>query len=454
MLSPRNISLEFPALEETKLTWFRFGTLEDNIILTTDAGDWHLMTPEAFSSFISGTLEEDGEEYAALLGKGFIRNGFDAELQGGLIRRTKNFLYSGVHHHRIHLSTTKGTLPVEQAKAILDHVFTSQADSLTIVMVQGPAALDASLISFIHEFAEEKNKYERRQITYRIYGTLDGLDGEMAQTIVDKKIQLRALFDGFKSVHNAQRETSGGAPYAATLERILTAHAVKKDAGESDNVHQVSAEVHVGKNAVGEASSIIQGLQEANIKLFRMAPILEGEQAIDPTAYGEFIDELLTVLNEHEGEQNAPREIQIDALMAWIRGGDVTEPLTSTRPATGYNARSYNISGHIYPSCSALLLADQEDNTFLLGDVATDTMESIAGHATLRTLIVASATDCLPGYQHLWSTPYLSPDPIAAYKTTGNIFTTTTTSVFHLAAQAMVEKIFLHVLAKDLPQEE
>ena len=176
MLAQRTISLTPPTLEETKLTWFRFGNLGEKIIMTTDAGDWHLMTKEAFSAFIAGTLEEDSDEYSQLLRKGFIRNGFDAELQGGLIRRTKSFLYSGVHHHRIHLSTANGTLPVEQAKAIVDHVFTSQADSLTIVLVQGPAALDVALISFIHEFAEEKNKYEGRGLFYELHSNLADID--------------------------------------------------------------------------------------------------------------------------------------------------------------------------------------------------------------------------------------------------------------------------------------
>ena len=75
---------------------------------------------------------------------------------------------------------------------------------------------------------------------------------------------------------------------------------------------------------------------------------------------------------------------------------------------------------------------------------------------TLRVMphLIVVMTDCLPGYQHLWTTPYISPDPIAAYKTTGNIFTTTTTSVFHLATQAMVENVFLHTLNTEEPGEE
>ena len=46
------------------------------------------------------------------------------------------------------------------AKSILDHIFTCHTDFLTISLIQGPQALNDALISFMHEFAEEKNKYE------------------------------------------------------------------------------------------------------------------------------------------------------------------------------------------------------------------------------------------------------------------------------------------------------
>ena len=452
--SPHNISITQPTLDETKLTWFRFGSLGENIILTTDAGDWHLLSEDTFSMFISGALEEDSEDYAQLLRKGFIRNGFDAELQGGLIRRTKTFLHSGVHHHRIHLSSDQGALSVEQAKAILDHVFTSQAERLTLVMVQGPTAVDAGLLSFIHEFAEEKNKYERRHITYRLHGSLDGLDEKTIATIIEKKIQLNALFDGSESLHATQRDAIGSADHTKTHARILMANEAAEQAHTPPEGFRVSVEVHVGNAARGQAKSIIEGLQSAQIQHFRLTPILVGDHAITPDDYGEFIDDLLAHLDALQPDDTRPCEEQIAALSAWIRSGEVSPPVTSTRPATGYNARSYNTTGDIYPCCSALKLAEQGDATFLLGNVATDSMDTIAGHATLRTLIVASVTDCLPGYQHLWSTPYLSPDPVAAYTTTGNIFTTTTTSVFHRATLAMVERPFLHTLAQEDGSEE
>ena len=258
------------------------------------------------------------------------------KLQGGLIRRTKSFLYSGVHHHRIHLSTANGTLPVEQAKAIVDHVFTSQADSLTIVLVQGPAALDVALISFIHEFAEEKCTYERRQITYRIHGSLDGLDEEATSTVIEKNIQLHAWFDGSESLHNAQQSALRAPSWETTLQRLLVAHKAIEKAQNPKDGQRITAEVHVGKTATGQAKTIVQGLQQAKIERFRLMPILEGEHAISPEAYGTFIDDLLSSLETLEKDSPALIEEQIEALSGWIQSGEVSDPLTSTRPATGY----------------------------------------------------------------------------------------------------------------------
>lgn len=437
--SLRNITLHQTPIQVEKLTWFRFGQLGDHVILTTDTGDWHLLEPDAFSDFIAGELPEDSEDYAGLLAKGFVRNGFDVELQGGLIRRTKSFLYAGVHHHRVHLSTPTGALPVEQAKAIVDHIFTSQSDSLTIAMIQGPKPVDPNVISFVQEFAEEKNKYERRNILYQLHGSLDGLDESTIGMLAKKRIQLHPHFDGSATVHDAQRNAHGGTSHEHAQARLLQVHAATEDA---DTV----AHVHVGRAAQGQAAAIVAGLAEAHILGFRVTPILEGDHAITPQAYGEFIVAILGCLASQEEGTPRLREVQVDSLKARIWSGAITEPLMCTPPSTGYNARSYDPDGNVFPSCSALQLHALGDSTFLIGNVANDSQEEIGNHPTLRTLMVATVKDCLPGYHQLWSTPYIGVDPIAAYRSSGNIFTTTTNSVQHQATQAMLEAVFLHVI--------
>ena len=433
-----------PSVNADKLTWFRFGHLGSMVIMTTDTGSWHTMEPDAFSTLLSGDIDETGDDYATLVRKGFIRNGFDAEVQANQIRRTRQSLDAGLNHHRIQLSTGSGPLQMDQAKAIVDHIFTSTPESLTITLVQGPAAPDAALVTFIHDFSEQKNQYEKRTIQYEFDSALNGVDAAMQGLLIDKDIQLRARFDGTASVHNAQ---DAAIDHASALATIQSIHAAAADAGRSKGEYSVFAEVHVGTDAPEHVDSIVHGLVEAGICDFRITPILDGAHAIEPAAYGHFVRSLMRSLATINAEDTQLREVTIDALMARIRTGDMADrTVMSSAPSTGFNARTYGTDGHIFPSDSALQLHEHGDPMFLLGNVATESSEDISNHATIRSLMVASMVDCMPGYQHLWSAPYIGIDPVAAYSLTGDIFTKMPTSLHHRATHAMVEAIFLHAL--------
>ncbi|GEM_PF-2260535 len=427
-----------------KLTWFRFGKLGTKIVMTTDTGAWHTMEPDRFSTLLAGDIDEDGDDYAKLVRKGFIRNGFDAEVQANQIRRTRQLLDTGLNHHRIQLSNDSGPLPMDQAKAIVDHIFTSTPESFTITLVQGPAEPDPSLVAFIHDFAEQKNQYEKRTIQYEFDSTLQGIDEAMRQLLIDKSIQMRARFDGAAALHDTQ---DAPVDYASALTTIQAIHTAASAAGRTKRDYSVFAEVHVGRHAPDDVDAIVTGLVGAGISDFKITPVLAGDHAIAPADYGRFVRALMTALDAVNREEVVLREVTVDAMLARLRTGDMADRIVmSSAPSTGFNARTYGTDGHIFPSETALQLHENGDPMFLLGNVATASSEDISNHATIRSLMVASMVDCMPGYQHLWSAPYIGIDPVAAYSLTGDIFTKMPTSLHHQATHAMVEAIFLHAL--------
>ena len=444
MNSPRSITLPFPTVQADALTWFRFGPLGGQVVLTTDTGAWHVLSPEDFTGLLTGTLDTDGEDFQILVRKGFIRNGFDTELQATQIRRTKRSIETGLVEHRVHLSTPSGSLELDQAKAIVDHIFGSPGDGLTIVLVQGPAPLDGNVVSFIHEFAEQKNQYERRSIVYELDCTLTGLDAPMNALLMEKSIRLRARYGGTAENHDAQRAAGhpSHADATATLARVQQAIGA---AGRAD--YSVFGEVRVCTRARGQADALVDSLVGAGINEFRVTPQLAGPSAIAPADFGQFMGELMAVIDAKNADGVVARETQTDALLARIRTGDLADRVAMcSRPSTGYSARTYGIDGRIFPSDSALALHEDGDAMFVLGHVATDTAEDLSNHPTIRTLMVASLVDCVPGYRHLWSSPYIGIDPIAAYCASGDIFTNLPTSPHHRATHALVQAAFLHVI--------
>lgn len=453
MSSVRTLTSPSPTVRPEKLTWFRFGTVGGKYVVTTDTGEWHALEPEYFSRFIEGSLDEDGPHYVELVRKGFIRDGFDIEFHASQLRRTKRVFFAGATQHRIHLSSAVGDLSIEQAKAIVDHIFAGQAESLTFALIQGPNRLDANVVSFIHEFAEEKNKYERRELSYELHSGLADIDDPMIDLLVDKRIQVRANFDGDAAVHDAQREMTGAAEHTVALERIRALHTAAEGKGLSRSNYSTFAEVTVSRHAIDKVSAIASGLRSAGIREFRITPPLDGENCISSSDYADFVSDLVKCLDEQDDDHERLCESQIDALLTRLRSGDVAEGLLmSTAASTGFNSRAYSPDGYVFPSCSAFRIYEEGDPMFLLGNVATSTAADIAEHSTIRSLMAASLTDCLPGYHQLWTTPYIGVDPIAAYQSTGDLFPKMLNSAHHRFSQAMVEAVFARVIDSANPQ--
>ena len=446
--SLRHISIPSRPVESEGLAWFRFGSLGEKVVLTTDAGEWHAMNPGDFTSLLAGTLSRDGNDYLALLAKGFIRDGYDVEYHASRFRRTKRFIGLGPMRHDIHLSTAAGVLEIDQAKAILDHALSSSADELTIAMHAGPSPLNSGLVTFIQEFAEEKNQYEKKALSHVLHAPMGAMDERVMEALVARRIIVRTSFDGAAEVHDAQRGSTGAEGHSAVFENIVTLHDVARDAGLENHEYSVVADVHVGAPARGQAQAIVNGLAEAGVRDFRVTPILEGDAAITPEDFGAFYGELLDVLIHRAAGEARLRELNARALMTRIHSGGDPEDIELSSPSGwGLNTRSYAPDGGIYPSCSALQLGASGDPIFQLGNVADATQEGMANHATVRTFVVASIADCLPGYQHLWSSPYIGVDPVAAYCKTGDLFTRLPTSVEHRATQSMIEALFLRLMA-------
>ena len=451
MAPVQQIQLSVAPVHEKNLTWFRFGELDNHVIMTTDTGQWHALYRSDFERLLAGSVGEEDEIYEPLLQKGFIRNGFDVELYSGQLRQAKGFLQAGALQHRVHLSTDTAVLTVEHAKSIIDHIFTCPTSFLTISLIQGPKPLDKGLISFMHQFAEEKNKYEKRSLVFEVHTRLETTDADLVALLLEKNIHIRAHFDGCETVHNAQTEGRGGPSHEHVLAAIQSIHDAAKTKGFTDETHSVFAEVSVGHAAHGRAVDVLTGLKNAGIRCFQVTPILDGPDAIKPDQFGAFVHGLLRAMgSEEETTEDALREVQTAALLERIGDGLVNGTMVMTSPpSNGYNARSYDPVGNVFPSCSAMVLHEQDDPIFLLGNVATHSSEDIANHPTIRTLMVASMIDCLPGFQHLWSAPFIGIDPVAAYCDTGDLFPKMPTSTQHRATQAMVEAVFRYVLASE-----
>lgn len=434
-------------LDAEKLGYFRFGAFADGVLLTNDEGRWHHLSADDFRAWIAGGIEAGHAEYDNLAAKGFIREVLSLDEIASTVRARKRYIGIGPSRHVLHLGDATGArLGIDAAKDILDHAMLSTSAALEFTLAAPAGTYDADLLAFIVQYGVEKNRYEGKALTWILRTDLANLPEKADAWLVDKRFVVQVRFDGPAAAHDAQSEHAGTAPHATVAAAIARLHATAATKGKAD--WRVQALVTVGQGNVGDPAGVLAALTEAGIRRFRLQPLLHGEGAITPEAFGTFYASIL------------------DGLLAAVDAGtplieDLTGILTlralRAEPGAEVDARSptgsglgqlvYDHHGHIFPSESALPLHAEGDELFLLGKAGVISYKDCMAHPTLRTLAVASILECLPGFADHWSTPFTGVDPVATYAGSGDLFPKLGLTPEITAQQAMLSSIFGRLVA-------
>ena len=95
----KQLTLPMPSIDVDKLGYFRYGKIDENYLLTNDAGEWIFLSEDDFHSFLKGNITEEHASFEALKSYGFLRQDLDTEDLATKIRRKKHFLGQGPHLH-------------------------------------------------------------------------------------------------------------------------------------------------------------------------------------------------------------------------------------------------------------------------------------------------------------------------------------------------------------------
>ncbi|NOY26983.1 MAG: hypothetical protein GXP62_14025, partial [Oligoflexia bacterium] len=77
------------------LGFFRFGQVGRRVILTTDAGEWHMLDSADFRRLVDGSLPADHPAQQTLQSLGILRQGSDLDAIAARVRRKKEYLGQG-----------------------------------------------------------------------------------------------------------------------------------------------------------------------------------------------------------------------------------------------------------------------------------------------------------------------------------------------------------------------
>jgi uncharacterized protein len=172
-----------------RLMPFRWKELGGRVLLTTDAGEHVWLEREAFGDFLAGTLPDDHPAFVQLQNHNLVRSS-DAEKQlMDRIQARNRYLFLGPNLHIVILSLrcnqncvychasrkplkSKGfDMSLDTARRVVDVIFESPTDELTIEFQGGEPALNFDVLRFIIEEAYQRNTGVGRELEHLETGT-------------------------------------------------------------------------------------------------------------------------------------------------------------------------------------------------------------------------------------------------------------------------------------------
>ena len=218
----------------------RWEKIKDKYFVSTDWG-WDILEEEEFNLLREGRIEEDPSLFRRLEDKGIILTKDNIRRVIKTYRERYHLLWQGPSLHIIAVtfrcnqaciychssvvphtaSRDKYDLNMDIAKEIVDFIFQSNSENISIEFQGGEPLLNWEVIEYITERAIEKSKVHKRIISFNMATNLTLMTEDIANKIINEywikrkvKFGFSTSLDGPKEVHDKNRPMrSGGSSY-------------------------------------------------------------------------------------------------------------------------------------------------------------------------------------------------------------------------------------------------
>ena len=432
------------------LNQFYHKEFDDGYLITNDFGSYEFLTPDEFKKLLEGSLDEESELYSRLYRKFFIKRDL-SEMKDGLdmIRSQKASLFSGTNLHivvttlrcnynciycqaRAQTMDDEGLdMSKDTAKQVVDRIFETNSDSITIEFQGGEPMANWDVIEFIVEYGRKKEEETGTDVQFSLVSNLSLMNEERFQFLIDNLVGVCTSLDGPREVHNKNRPYSKGDSYEETVSWILryqTEQAKAREKGSS--LPLINALVTISKFSLDHPIEIIDEYVSFGFSAVHLRPLSYlGYSGIDfggKEKMGYTIDEFFEFWKEaldyivklnKSGTKFFERGARI-MLRKIVAGMDPGFTDLSSPCGAVVGQLLYDYDGSIYTCDEGRMI---NDDTFKVGDVRKDGYEDILDKENSKATISASVLEgqscSLCAYK-----PYCGVCPVKNYKLHGTLF--------------------------------
>ncbi len=211
---------------------------DGKILVTTDHGDWVILSEDEFDLLLSGRVKEDPALFKVLEDKGVIltRENLQEISRKYSVRYRPAFTGPTLHilavtlrcnHKCIYCAQlSRGEhakeydMDFDTAKKVLEFVFSSPSRFLTIEFQGGEPLLNFEIVQYVIEEAKKIASEKRKRLFFNLVSNFTLLDEEIAEYLIQNRVNVNTSLDGPKELHDKQRRYKKGSSYEAAVQGI------------------------------------------------------------------------------------------------------------------------------------------------------------------------------------------------------------------------------------------
>lgn len=422
---------------------FQFKRAENNtFLLVNEGGDFLYLNENDFNDFIHYKLPSSSSIFGELKSHLLLAtNNLDLAIKktGLRLRSRKTFLrdFTILHMMVITLRCNQHCdycqvscaeenaksfdMSVETAKKIIDYIFLAPTENPKIEFQGGEPLLNWNVITSSVIYAEELVKKTNKRVEFVICTNLTSITEDKLLFCKEHCISISTSLDGPKFLHDACRKKINGAgTYDSFIKKLELTRSILGDNSVNALMTTSAKNLDNMKDVIDEYVRLgFKGIFLRSLNPYGFAAEKKNELGYDIEKFVDKYFEALSYLIEINKKVYF-QEYFTSLLLARILTPFSTGFVDLQSPAgVGISGVIYDYDGSVFPADEARMLARMGDRHFCLGNVYTDSYDSIFLGDKLKSIINQSCVETtIPcawcAYQN-----YCGCDPIRNYLETG-----------------------------------
>lgn len=411
------------------LNFFNFRKFNDDYLLTNDFGKHIFLTSDEFMSFLSQKMDSELENRLNER-QFFFTDPLPAlnTQKNCALQNSKNYLYSAPSLH-IFVVTTACNLKCvycqanngrrkptdfmseETARNAVDIALSSPQSTLTFEFQGGEPLLNFPVIQKIVEYAQSRKG--SKNIEYTIVSNLSLLTDEMIEFFKKYRFSISTSLDGDEELHNINRPDRNG---KKTFDLLMKQVSRLRENGLYPGAIQTTT-----KASLKKPQKIVDAYYQAGFSSLFLRPLTPlgcaaknwDQIGYEPEEFINFYKEALEAIMKKQKEGIWFREGHADLFLSKVMDQNPVNYMELRSPCgAGFGQLAYYPDGNIFTCDEGRMSYEMGDDSFLLGNTDSSSLNDLTGSKTCRAVSLSSITESAPGCCDCVYQPYCGLCPV------------------------------------------